>query len=44
MPKKYYALFTLPTIIAFAIAFLIPFLFGIYLSFTNFRTDPIPPG
>jgi len=38
MPKKYYALFTLPTIIAFAIAFLIPFLFGIYLSFTNFRT------
>lgn len=38
MPKKYYALFTLPTIIAFAIAFLIPFLFGIYLSFTDFRT------
>lgn len=38
MPKKYYALFTLPTIIAFAIAFLIPFLYGIFLSFTNFRT------
>ena len=38
MPKKYYALFTLPTIIAFAIAFLIPFLYGIFLSFTSFRT------
>lgn len=38
MPKKYYALFTLPTIIAFAVAFLIPFLYGIFLSFTSFRT------
>jgi raffinose/stachyose/melibiose transport system permease protein len=38
MPKKYYAFFTLPTLIAFAIAFFIPFLLGIYLSFTKFRT------
>jgi raffinose/stachyose/melibiose transport system permease protein len=38
MPKKYYALFTLPTIIAFLISFFIPFLLGIYLSFTKFTT------
>ena len=38
MPKKYYAFFTLPTVIAFIISFLIPFLFGIYLSFTEFTT------
>jgi raffinose/stachyose/melibiose transport system permease protein len=38
MSKKYYAFFTLPTILAFAIAFFIPFLFGIYLSFTKFTT------
>jgi raffinose/stachyose/melibiose transport system permease protein len=38
MPKKYYAFFTLPTLIAFAIAFLIPFLLGVYLSFTKFTT------
>ena len=38
MPKAYYAFFTLPTMIAFAIAFLIPFLLGIYLSFTKFTT------
>jgi raffinose/stachyose/melibiose transport system permease protein len=38
MPKKYYAFFTLPTMIAFVIAFFIPFLLGIYLSFTEFRT------
>ena len=38
MPKKYYAFFTLPTLIAFAISFLIPFIFGIYLSFTTFTT------
>lgn len=36
MPKRYYAFFTLPTMIAFAIAFLIPFVLGIYLSFTRF--------
>jgi len=38
MPKKFYAFFTLPTLIAFMIAFFIPFLLGIYLSFTKFRT------
>lgn len=38
MPKRYYAFFTLPTMVAFAIAFLIPFLLGIYLSFTEFTT------
>lgn len=38
MSKKFYALFTLPTLIAFFIAFLLPFLFGIYLSFTKFTT------
>ncbi len=38
MPKKYYAFFTLPTILAFLISFLIPFLLGIYLSFTKFTT------
>jgi raffinose/stachyose/melibiose transport system permease protein len=38
MPIKYYAFFTLPTLIAFAISFFIPFLLGIYLSFTEFTT------
>lgn len=38
MPRKFYAFFTLPTLIAFAISFLLPFLFGIYLSFTKFTT------
>lgn len=38
MPKKYFAFFTLPTLIAFVISFLIPFLLGIYLSFTTFTT------
>ena len=38
MPKKYFAFFTLPTLIAFTISFLIPFLLGIYLSFTEFST------
>jgi raffinose/stachyose/melibiose transport system permease protein len=36
--KKYFALFVLPTLIAFTISFLIPFLQGIYLSFTEFNT------
>jgi raffinose/stachyose/melibiose transport system permease protein len=38
MPIKYYAFFTLPTLIAFAVAFFIPFVLGIYLSFTEFTT------
>ena len=36
--KKYFWLFALPTLIAFAIAFLVPFVMGIYLSFTKFTT------
>lgn len=36
--KKYFVVFALPTLIAFAIAFLIPFIMGIYLSFTEFTT------
>lgn len=36
--NAYYAFFTLPTLIAFAIAFFLPFLLGIYLSFTRFTT------
>jgi len=38
MSSAYYAFFTLPTLVAFAIAFFIPFLLGIYLSFTRFTT------
>lgn len=38
MSNAYYAFFTLPTMIAFAIAFFIPFVLGIYLSFTRFTT------
>lgn len=38
MPKRFYAFFTLPTMLAFTLAFLIPFLLGIYLSFTEFTT------
>lgn len=36
--KKYFPLFALPTIAAFTIVFLIPFVMGIYLSFTEFTT------
>jgi raffinose/stachyose/melibiose transport system permease protein len=35
---KYFPVFALPTLIAFALAFIIPFLMGIYLSFTEFTT------
>jgi len=38
MSKAYYAFFTMPTLVSFAIAFFIPFLLGIYLSFTKFTT------
>ncbi|MVB12686.1 L-arabinose transport system permease protein AraP [Caprobacter fermentans] len=34
--KKYVAFFTFPTLLAFIIAFLAPFLMGVYLSFTEF--------
>lgn len=36
--KKYFALFALPTILAFFIVFLIPFVLGVYLSLTEFTT------
>ena len=36
--KKYFWLFLLPTIIAFIIAFLVPFVMGVGLSFTEFTT------
>lgn len=36
--KKYYPIFALPTTAAFIIAFLLPFIMGIYLSFTRFTT------
>ena len=35
--KKYFAFFALPTLVAFAIAFLIPFIMGIYYTFTNYN-------
>ena len=38
MPIRYYAFFTLPTLIAFVVAFFIPFLLGVYLTFTTFTT------
>lgn len=36
--KKYGPIFLLPTLIAFAIAFFVPFIVGFGLSFTNFTT------
>jgi raffinose/stachyose/melibiose transport system permease protein len=36
--SKYFAVFALPTLIAFGISFLFPFIMGIYLSFTEFTT------
>ncbi len=36
--KKYFPVFALPTVAAFAIGFVIPFLMGIYLSFCKFTT------
>lgn len=36
--KKYFAVFLLPTVIAFSIAFIIPFVTGLYLSFCEFTT------
>lgn len=36
--KKYFPLFVLPTLAAFLIAFFIPLLMGIYLSFSDFTT------
>lgn len=36
--KRWFPVFALPTVVAFCIAFLIPFIMGIYLSFCEFRT------
>ncbi len=36
--KKYFPIFLLPTLISFILVFLIPFVLGIYLSFTKFTT------
>lgn len=36
--KKYFPVFVLPTLVAFIIAFAVPFVLGIYLSFTEFIT------
>ena len=36
--KKYFVVFTVPTIIAFAFAFVVPFVMGVYLSFCKFNT------
>ncbi|WP_410771989.1 carbohydrate ABC transporter permease [Fontibacillus sp. BL9] len=36
--KRYFALFALPTLLAFTVMFIIPFVLGVYLSFTEFTT------
>ena len=36
--KKYFALFVLPALICFAIAFVVPFIWGLILSFCEFTT------
>ena len=36
--KKYFPVFVLPTFISFIVVFLIPFIMGVYLSFTEFTT------
>lgn len=36
--KKYFPIFALPTAVAFAIIFIVPFVLGIVLSFTSFTT------
>ena len=36
--KRYFPVFVLPTLIAFTIGFLAPFVLGVYLSFCKFTT------
>ncbi len=36
--RRYFPIFVMPTLLAFLIAFVIPFLMGLFLSFTEFRT------
>jgi raffinose/stachyose/melibiose transport system permease protein len=44
--KRYFPVFALPTLVAFAIGFIVPFIMGIYLSFCEFTTvtDAHPVG
>lgn len=35
--KKYFPIFALPTLAAFAVSFVVPFAMGVYLSFTEFK-------
>lgn len=35
--KKYFPIFALPTLAAFAVSFAVPFAMGVYLSFTEFK-------
>ena len=39
--KKYFPLFVLPTLVAFLIAFVVPFVMGVYLSFVNLLPLPM---
>ena len=38
MMKKYFPVFVLPTLLAFTIGFVVPFIMGVYLSFCKFTT------
>ena len=38
MMKKYFPFFVLPTLLAFTIGFIVPFIMGVYLSFCKFTT------
>ena len=38
MMKKYFQVFVLPTLLAFTIGFIVPFIMGVYLSFCKFTT------
>ena len=38
MMKKYFPVFVLPTLLAFTIGFIVPFIMGVYLSFFKFTT------
>ena len=38
MMKKYFPVFVLPTLLAFTIEFIVPFIMGVYLSFCKFTT------
>ena len=38
MMKKYFPVFVLPTLLAFTIGFIVPYIMGVYLSFCKFTT------